>query len=169
MISRRRRASDRRTVRAPARRPRRRCAGYTVLELVAALAVLGTLAGIFLPNFLQTLRQAKLESCVAQMRVIELQISVFFSATQQYPVSLDDLGAPQVLDPWGHPYGYLRIEQATRGQWRKDRFLVPLNSDYDLYSMGPDGDSRAPLTARASRDDIVRAGNGAFLGKAEEY
>lgn len=52
---------------------------------------------------------------------------------------------------------------------RKDHSLVPINSDYDLYSMGPDGKSQAPLTANASRDDIIRANNGAFYGKASNY
>jgi general secretion pathway protein G len=52
---------------------------------------------------------------------------------------------------------------------RKDRNLVPINSDYDLYSVGPDGDSSLPLTAATSRDDIVRANDGRFIGKAEDY
>jgi general secretion pathway protein G len=46
---------------------------------------------------------------------------------------------------------------------------VPLNSDYDLYSSGPDGESRSPLTAAPSRDDIVRANNGGYIGLAGEY
>ena len=52
---------------------------------------------------------------------------------------------------------------------RKDKKLVPLNSDYDLYSMGPDGESKPPLTAKASKDDIVRANDGEFVGLAERY
>jgi general secretion pathway protein G len=57
----------------------------------------------------------------------------------------------------------------VEGKMRKDRFLVPLNSDYDLYSMGKDGDSRPPLTAQMSRDDIVRASDGAFVGLASDF
>ncbi|MFQ5988854.1 MAG: hypothetical protein ACE5K9_02950 [Candidatus Methylomirabilales bacterium] len=52
---------------------------------------------------------------------------------------------------------------------RKDQFLVPLNSDYDLYSKGKDGQSQPPLTAQARRDDIVRANDGGFVGLAPEY
>ena len=52
---------------------------------------------------------------------------------------------------------------------RKDRFLVPINSDYDLFSMGKDGESVAPLTAKASRDDVVRASDGAFIGLASNF
>jgi general secretion pathway protein G len=35
--------------------------------------------------------------------------------------------------------------------------------------MGKDGDSKAPLTAKASRDDIIRANNSAFIGLATDY
>jgi general secretion pathway protein G len=50
---------------------------------------------------------------------------------------------------------------------RKDKQLQPINTDYDLYSVGKDGDSVAPLTAKKSLDDIVRAGEGAYVGLAK--
>jgi general secretion pathway protein G len=50
-----------------------------------------------------------------------------------------------------------------------DRFLHPLNSDFDLYSMGKDGLSQAPITARASQDDIIRASDGGFIGLAAQF
>jgi general secretion pathway protein G len=52
---------------------------------------------------------------------------------------------------------------------RKDKNLHPLNSDFDLYSKGRDRDSKLPLTAEASRDDIIRANNGGFIGLAKNY
>jgi general secretion pathway protein G len=55
------------------------------------------------------------------------------------------------------------------GQMRKDRFLVPINSTYDLYSKGKDGRSVMGLTANDSRDDIIRANDGAFIGLASDY
>lgn len=55
------------------------------------------------------------------------------------------------------------------GGLRKDGKLNPLNTDFDLYSNGRDGDSKGPLSAKASRDDIVRANNGAFIGLGEDY
>ena len=55
------------------------------------------------------------------------------------------------------------------GQARKDRFLVPLNSDFDLYSLGKDKSSAAPLNAKASRDDILRALDGGFIGVAAKF
>jgi general secretion pathway protein G len=52
---------------------------------------------------------------------------------------------------------------------RKDRFLVPVNSTYDLYSLGKDGKSRRSFTASASHDDIVRANDGGFIGLASNF
>ena len=53
-------------------------------------------------------------------------------------------------DPWGNPYGYLNLgDKNANGHARKDHSLVPINTDFDLYSMGPDGRSSPPLTAKA--------------------
>jgi general secretion pathway protein G len=52
---------------------------------------------------------------------------------------------------------------------RKDRFLVPINSRFDLYSMGRDRASVPPLTAKVSQDDIIRADDGAFVGLAFQF
>ena len=55
------------------------------------------------------------------------------------------------------------------GKWRKDRFLNPLNNDFDIYSMGRNEATKKPLTAKASWDDIVRANNGEFIGLGSKY
>ncbi|MEE8148540.1 MAG: hypothetical protein V3T24_13110, partial [Longimicrobiales bacterium] len=52
---------------------------------------------------------------------------------------------------------------------RKDKFLVPINSDFDLYSLGSDGKSTPPLGAKASKDDIIRANDGSYMGIAEFF
>ena len=86
------------------------------------------------------------------------------------PESLADIGRGGMKDPWGNDYVYLNLTTIKgKGKARKDHSLVPLNSDYDLYSKGPDGASVAPLTAAASHDDILRANNGRFIGPASSY
>jgi general secretion pathway protein G len=159
-----------RSARFPYLRPilRSRSEGFTLLELVATLAVVGTLVAIFVPGFIEWLRSNRVDRATLGIRLIDADIRIW-GGGQEFPDSLDELGGPPRLDPWGRPYVYLRIESSNRGEWRKDRFLNPLNSDYDLYSMGPDGRSRPPLTAAMSRDDVVRAGDGAYVGRAEDY
>jgi general secretion pathway protein G len=79
------------------------------------------------------------------------------------------------MDPWGRPYVYFPFPPskgkggAPPAGARKDRFLVPINSRYDLYSTGKDGGSAAPLTAKSSRDDIVVANDGGFVGRASKF
>jgi general secretion pathway protein G len=77
-----------------------------------------------------------------------------------------------LVDPWKNPYQFLRIDGAGLkglGALRKDKSLVPVNTDYDLYSTGKDGASQPPFTAKASEDDIVRANNGRYIGLADKY
>ena len=50
-----------------------------------------------------------------------------------------------------------------------DRFLAPINSTYDPYSMGEDGQTVPALTANSSKDGIVRANDGGFIGLAVKY
>ena len=73
-------------------------------------------------------------------------------------------------DPWGTPYQYIsHDDKKGKGKWRKDHNIVPINSDFDLWSNGKDGQSSAPLTAKHSRDDILRASNGRFIGLASDF
>jgi general secretion pathway protein G len=78
-----------------------------------------------------------------------------------------------IIDPWGKPYQYLRIDGGTTlglyGKRRRDKNANPVNSDYDLYSMGRDGKTTAQFTAKNARDDIVRANDGEYLGLAENH
>ena len=75
------------------------------------------------------------------------------------------------IDPWDQPYVYFDIATAGPGNvnFRKDKNLNPLNTDFDLYSSGKDGESKRPLNAKASREDIVQVNNGAFIGLAEDH
>jgi general secretion pathway protein G len=100
--------------------------------------------------------------------MIELELERYVSVNGNLPATLAEAGLARD-DPWGNPYRYLRMAGAHTGQVRKDRSLHPLNTDYDLYSMGPDGRSVSPLTAAHSRDDIVRASNGGFIGSASDF
>ena len=78
-------------------------------------------------------------------------------------------GDSLLLDPWGNPYQYTNFDNVPKGEWRKDRNLVPLNTDYDLWSMGKDGKSKPPIMAKDSHDDIIRANDGQYVGRASEY
>lgn len=147
--------------------------GLTLVELMIALVVLATLAAIAVPSYQQYIEQAKRGQAISDIAKISMAIERFYSLNQTYPPDLAALGADiPAADPWGNAYGYLAIAVTPApnvGAVRKDKNLNPLNSDYDLFSMGPDGQTQKQLTAAKARDDIVRAGNGGFIGLASEH
>jgi general secretion pathway protein G len=59
--------------------------------------------------------------------------------------------------------------KADKQKPRKDRFLKPISSDYDLYSIGKDGQSKENLNHKLSADDVIRANDGAFVGLASQF
>ena len=137
------------------------------------VAIIGTLSAIAVPFMTGYLQKARNTRVIADLKTIEKEIFMFQAETGIFPDSLADIGLDTLADPWGRPYEYLKIQGAAKpgvkGKARKDHFLVPVNTDFDLYSRGPDGKSVAPFTAKASRDDIVRANNGQYMGVASEY
>ena len=149
---------------------RGRHVGFTLVELVITLAIILTLAAIAVPNLLGAINQAKIAKAVGDIHSINIDITGYEVQNGQYPNTLADIGDGSYLDPWGNPYQYLNFANAKgKGKMRKDRFLVPINTYFDLYSMGADGTSVPPLTAKASQDDIILANDGAYIGLASQY
>ena len=144
--------------------------GFTLVELVLLVAMIGILSAIAVPSYSSYIKKAKISEAVADIETISLEIEIFKAGNPGLPANLATVPGINLLDPWGNPYQYLNFETAKgKGNMRKDRFMVPINSDYDLYSMGEDGLSVPPLTAKSSRDDIIRANDGQFVGLAVQY
>lgn len=146
--------------------------GYTLLDLMLTVIIASLLATLAVPFYDRYLQRAKVSRAVGDIASIGLQIDAFRLANRdRVPNTLAELGAEIPDDPWGRSYVFLNIIDGNPpiSAVRKDGKLNPLNTDYDLYSMGRDGDSRGPLNARASRDDIVRANDGAYIGLGEDY
>ncbi|MEE4378960.1 MAG: prepilin-type N-terminal cleavage/methylation domain-containing protein [Candidatus Competibacteraceae bacterium] len=146
-------------------------AGFSLVELLIALAIAATLVALAVPTYSSYIKGLKTDQAVHDIHLIELIIQRYYTSNFKNPDSLTELtGKYPAEDPWGNPYQYLNIATVKgKGKVRKDKKLNPINSDYDLYSMGEDGKSVSPLTAKASRDDIVRANNGGFVGLASDY
>jgi general secretion pathway protein G len=143
--------------------------GLTLIEVLIIMAVLGTLATIGLFLYSDMTEQTKIARAVPDIAIMCGEIDTFEIMNERLPNDLGEIKRASLVDPWGHPYVYRNFATTPQGQWRKDLNLVPLNSSFDLYSLGKDGLSLPPLTAAASRDDIVRANDGNFIGLASRY
>lgn len=144
---------------------------FTLLEVLIALAVIGVLAAIAIPSFAQYFERARVAQAVNDISGMSALLSKYMDDNNYSPPN--DLAAIRMagkLDPWGRPYVFTNLKSAIgRGSARKDKYLNPLNSDFDLYSVGKDGDSRLPLSPKVSQDDVIRARDGRFIGLAKDF
>jgi general secretion pathway protein G len=148
----------------------RKASGFTMIEMMIAMVIVGVLVAIALPSYQRYQQRVRIDQAQRDIVTLSTALKLYWEDARAYPPSLAAAGLGAPLDPWGNPYRYLDLTPASaRGQARKDQALVPINSDFDLYSMGPDGQSVPPLTALESKDDIVRANNGVFVGVASDY
>lgn len=161
--------------------------GFTLVELLVAIAIILTLFGVSAPAYTRALDAAKVTRAVGDIRALSADVLGHMLTFGELPAELVDVDKGELRDPWGNPYQYLNFAAASGGGGggggkgkgkgggpppagaRKDKFLVPINSLYDLYSMGKDGQSVPPLPAKPSRDDVVMAADGAFVGLAVDF
>jgi general secretion pathway protein G len=144
--------------------------GFTLIELLVTMAIILTISAIAIPNLLAALDSARIARAVGDVHTIGNEVMGYSVVNGKLPATLADVGRSTQLDPWGSPYQYLSFEDTKgKGKMRKDRFLVPINSMFDLYSMGKNRQSVPPLTAKVSQDDVIWANDGSFIGLASQF
>jgi general secretion pathway protein G len=134
---------------------------------IGVLAIVATIATAAYQSYIQ---KAKVAAATADIMTIAGAINRYITLYNTPPPDLTTIGMDTMLDPWGQPYAYLSFTGLKgKGKMRKDKNLVPINTQYDLYSVGADGQSRPPLTAQVSHDDVILANDGAYIGLASDY
>ncbi|MGD9320295.1 MAG: prepilin-type cleavage/methylation domain-containing protein [Desulfobacteraceae bacterium] len=144
--------------------------GYSLIELFVVIALLATLIGAGIPLYTTYIEKAKMTRAAEHISTLQKEIQMYKLSKKVLPRRLSDIRDADLVDPYGRPYQYHNFTNTDeKEKRRKDRFLVPLNTEYDLYSMGRDGQSEPPIMAPKSHDDIVRANDGIYIGPASEF
>lgn len=123
-------------------RQRARYSGFTLLELLVVMVIIGLLAGYVGPKYFAQIGKSEVKATRAQLDALEKALDQYRLDTGHYPSTEQGLTAltakpdndarwdgPYLKknvpdDPWGHPYQY-----KAPGE----------HGEYDLYSLGKDG------------------------------
>lgn len=116
--------------------------GFTLIELMVVVVILGILATIMMPKILDRPEQARRMKAKVQIRSIQSSLGLFKTDTGRFPTTVEGLealmtdpgikgwrkpyieGGKVPQDPWGHAYIYV---------------CPGMHDDYDLESYGKDG------------------------------
>jgi general secretion pathway protein G len=143
--------------------------GFTLIELIVVMAILGVLATLAIAAYGAIKDKAREARCMTEIRELEKVINAMaIDKGGVYPSSAE-VAQIAPTDPWGNSYVYVNV--ATDGGSvlrRKDGFDF-LNFDFDLYSKGANGQAPQDIGDPLSLDDIVRAGDGGFVGVVANY
>jgi general secretion pathway protein G len=126
---------------------RRGARGFTLIEIMVVVVIIGILVGLIAPNILSRVDKARVTAARTDIATLEQALEMYRLDNHTYPSTdqgLDALvvrpgGAPEPrnwnpegylkkslpLDPWGNPYQYVAPGQERR--------------PFDLYSLGADG------------------------------
>jgi general secretion pathway protein G len=121
-------------------------AGYTLMELLVVLAILGLLAAVATPMVLHYLDSAKVSTAKTEVSNLSAGLDLFKYDVGRYPTTEEGLGAlisapegvenwngpyikktTKLNDPWGHPYNY--------------KYPGTHGGEFDLYSYGAHPDT----------------------------
>lgn len=143
--------------------------GFTIVEVLLAVAIIGILGAIALPAYQDYTEKAKVLQAATDIGGIQAKVQHYFDEERSYPESLADLGESGRMDPWGKAYAYYNIDKYGKGGARKDKKENPINSDFDLFSAGNNKAYKPQVSHKDSLDDVIRAHDGQFINLAEKF
>jgi len=133
------------------------------------MAIVAILAAVSISQYKNYKERVRINQAIVDIAVASTLIGQYYVKHGEYPSALTEV-ANLPVDPWGRSYVYVDLTAVQgKGKARKDRKLNPLNSDFDLYSVGKDGATKVQISNRDSLDDVLRANDGAFIDLASKF
>lgn len=131
---------------------RRRRSGFTLVEMLVVLAIIGAIVGLVGPRVLNYLSESKVKTAQIQMENIASALDLFYLDAGRYPTTEEGLAAlfkrPSDAQAWSGPY--LKAAAAPKDPWGHNYvYRSPGQSGvYDILSLGPEGreDGRSAVT-----------------------
>jgi general secretion pathway protein G len=117
------------------RRPASR-AGFTLIEIMVVIAIIGLLATIIAPNVMRHFREAQVTTTKAKMTNVKQAIEEYRMKNSKLPDSLDILLEP---DEKNMGNGYLEEQENIQDAWGNTLQYVKQGNKFDLMSLGADG------------------------------
>jgi general secretion pathway protein G len=120
----------------------RKDAGFSLLELLVVLAIMGLLAAIVAPQVMRYLYSSKTKTARVQIENVVGALELYRLDVGRYPTPEENLGAlvaaPASATGWNGPY--LQRESALKDPWGNPyRYAVPgKHGEIDVYSLGSD-------------------------------
>ncbi len=134
--------------------------GFTLVELLIVVAILGIVAAIAVPRIFQMLERARQKRTMADMRTLALAINSYASDHAFVP---QVIGTATGLRPYLEPT-YLKVLPVRDG-WRRDLFYQGSGLDYTVLSYGADGVAQSgPYVGPTTHYDAdIALVNGVFM------
>jgi general secretion pathway protein G len=126
-------------------RARGRASGFTLIEIMVVVVIIGLLAAVIVPTVVSKVDEAKVNKAKADIQSLETALTMYRLDNSKYPTSDQGLTAlvTQPTDPsikhW-RTGGYL--SRVSKDPWGNDyQYVIPGSHgrEYDLFSLGADG------------------------------
>ncbi|MFB2553941.1 type II secretion system major pseudopilin GspG [Ensifer soli] len=125
------------------RQRRDRAGGFTLVELLVVLVILGLVMGLVGPRVLNYLTSSRTRAAALQISSFKSSLDLFFLDTGRYPSASEGLNAlvakPTSADGWNGPY--LQQSAVPADPWGNPyQYAVPgEKTPYRILSLGGDG------------------------------